>query len=92
MGRAVHIGACDTLKSAFISMGYPVLQPAYERGVKGKNLALWCGSRCRILQHTADIYYLGGKPGFSGSRGHFKSLCYKNPVETVGKSVSHCKL
>lgn len=46
----VHTGTCDMLKSAFISMGNPVLLTAHKKGVKGKKPALCCGSRCRILQ------------------------------------------
>jgi len=62
--KAVHTGVCDTLKSAFISVGNPVLQ-CYFHPVKWESKAkTWhCGMGlgAKYFRHTADVYYLRGK-------------------------------
>ena len=63
-GRVVHTGVCDTLKSAFISVGNPVPQ-CYFQPVKWEWMAkTWhcvMGLGAKDFKHTADIYCLGKK-------------------------------
>lgn len=63
-GRVVHTGVCDTLKSAFISVGNPVLCCYFQLSDGSEWQKMWhgvTGLGAKDFKHTADIYCLGGK-------------------------------